>query len=91
VRSTGELIESFLARFYFCIVILSLNTGSCSAKNCNIQSGESVVLCSCAENYSFSNMKRKNFTGTMHKPSCIHLVIQEIRCFKYRSWGCFEA
>jgi hypothetical protein len=44
---------------------------------CNLQSGEFVVLCDFAENYSFilqfCKMKHKHFTGTMHKPTSIHL------------------
>jgi hypothetical protein len=40
----------------------------------NLQSGEFVVLCNFAENYSFilQNMT-KGFIGTMHEPPSIHL------------------
>jgi hypothetical protein len=57
---------------------------------CNLQSGEFVVLCDFAVNYSFvlqdeaQGFHWNNAQATIHPYICN--LFQEIRCFKYRAW-----
>jgi hypothetical protein len=54
---------------------------------CNLQSGEFVVLCSFAENYSFVLQDEvQGFHLNNPQSTTICNLFQEIRCFKYRSW-----
>jgi hypothetical protein len=77
VKSSEEFIESLLEKLLLLLCHSFIATQQAlfiKELKCNLQSGEFVVLCDFAENYSlFCKMKHKGFTGTMHKPPSIHL------------------